>query len=118
MITNAIEEIKKQGKSFAKFTNKWNVMQQLIDIVSVQPDCAEIVYQDLQIKEMNLSCLANKIIGQRLADPFKVMQEICKFYAIACPKELPPEVWRNKTSATTAETVSKPSEPLSLLDLM
>ena len=115
MLEKTIGTINEQGKSLEKHSNRWNIMQQLIDIISVQPDCAEIVYQDLQIEEMTISKLVSKITNQRLADPVKVMQEICKFYSIPCPSELPPETWRNAISVTNT---SKPSEPLSLLDLL
>ena len=116
MLEKTIKTINEQGKSFEKHSNRWNIMQQLIDIISVQPHCAEIVYQDLQIEEMTISKLVSKITNQRPADPVKVMKEICKFYSIPCPSELPPETWRN--------AISKPSEhlnqsdPVSLLDLL
>lgn len=34
----AIDEIERQGKNYTKFGNQWNVMQQLIDIVTDNPD--------------------------------------------------------------------------------
>ena len=68
MLQQCKDEINRQGAGFRKFSNQWNVMQQLIDIVSVQPDSAEIVLQDLQVSEMNLNALTNKITGRRLAD--------------------------------------------------
>ena len=49
MLQQCKDEINRQGAGFRKFSNQWNVMQQLIDIVSVQPDSAEIVLQDLQV---------------------------------------------------------------------
>lgn len=120
MLTKVIEEINKQGKDYKRFSNKWNVMQQLIDIVSYQPECAEIVLQDLAVKEMNLASLVSKITGKRMADPYEIVKEICKFYAINCPSELPPEMWRNQNPilSALAPTVKKSSEPISLLDLM
>lgn len=120
MLEKVIAEINKQGKDYKKYSNKWNVMQQLIDIVSYQPECVEIVLQDLSVKEMNLSSLVGKITGKRMADPYEIVKEICKFYAIECPSELPPEVWRcQKADAPSAKTTVKPSsEPISLLELM
>lgn len=38
MIKSCVEEINKQGKGYKKHTNQWNVMQQLIDIVTDNPD--------------------------------------------------------------------------------
>lgn len=95
MLQKTIEEINRQGEGYAKHSNQWNIMQQLIDIVSAQPETAEIVLTDLQVKEMALGVLVNTITGKRLADPCKVMEHICEFYKIPCPSELPPEVWRN-----------------------
>ena len=88
MLQQCIDEINKQGEKYSRFSNRWNVMQQLIDIVSVQPDSAEIVLQDLQVSEMNLNALTNKITGRRLADPFEVMKAICDFYKKSRPVEV------------------------------
>lgn len=102
MLKQLLEEIKKQGAKYSKFSNQWNVMQQLIDIVSVQPDSAEIVLQDLKVNEMSLTALVSKITGKRLADPFEVMKTICDFYKIPCPDTLPPEVWRQDSGNASA----------------
>ena len=101
---------------YKKFSNKWNVMQQLIDIVSVQPDSAEIVLQDLKATEMNLHALTSKITGKRLADPLEVMKAICDFYKIPCPDTLPPEVWRQDSGKASAPAA--PSGVVNLLDLI
>ena len=126
MTEKCIAEINRQGKSYKPYTNQWNVMQQLIDIVSAQPDSAQIVLNDLAVKEMNLGAIVSRVTGKRLADPRKVMEEICDFYKIPCPKELPPEVWRGAAPAP----VLMPSVPspapapvesegtVSLLDLL
>lgn len=116
MLHKLLEEINKQGGNYKKFSNQWNVMQQLIDIASVQPDSAEIILQDLQVKEMNLDSLADKITGKRLADPFEVMKAICDFYKISCPKTLPPEVWRQDSGKASAPAA--PSGVVNLLDLI
>lgn len=119
MLNKVIEEINAQGKSFKKFSNEWNVMQQLIDIISFQPACAEIVYQDLQIEEMKLPKLVNKIVGKKIADPYKVMEEICSFYSVPCPAVLPPEIWRTaEENSASGTTPIQSSEPISLLDLL
>lgn len=117
ILENAVDCIKTQGKNYEKYSNEWNVMQQLIDIITAQPESAEIVLQDLNIEEMQLTALVQKITGKRLADPMKVMEEICEFYAIPTPEELPPEVWRmNSTSPTPA----KPEKQgfINLMDLL
>ncbi len=112
MYNKTINKINEQGKDFQKFSNEWNVMQQLIDILTVQKTSAEIVYQDLDIKEMQLTALVDKVVKKRLSDPYKVMEEICKFYSIPVPEELPPEVWRN------ASNPASKNEPINLLDLI
>ena len=116
MLQQVLEEINRQGENYRKFSNQWNVMQQLIDIVTVQPDSAEIVLQDLQVKEMNLSALVNKITGRRLADPFEVMKAICDFYKISCPDTLPPEAWRQDSGNASAPAA--PSGVVNLLDFI
>lgn len=119
MFENTIAEINKQGAAYSKHSNEWNVMQQLIDILHVQPDCAEIVFQDLSIKEMTITALVKKITSKRLTNPVEVMKEICKFYSIPCPDELPPETWRSDVPVKSKKLpAAKASESLSLLDLM
>ena len=115
MLEKAIKEIKEQGKDYEQYSNNWNVMQQLIDIISADPHSAEIVFQDLSVEELNLNAVVKKITGKHIANPFDVMKEICEFYAIPCPSELPPEQWR---SATTPNKASGVKEPISLIDLL
>ena len=112
MLEKLLEEINSQGADYKKFSNEWNVMQQLIDIVTIQPESAEIVLQDIKLNDMNLSALTSKITGKRLANPEEVMKEICDFYKIPCPAELPPEAWRDSGRA------EKPSDVVNLLDYM
>lgn len=126
MLQKCIEEIKRQGKGYTAHGNQWNVMQQLIDIISFEPSYAGVVYDDLKIKEMDLKTVIGKVTGERLADPRKVMEKICDFYKIPCPKVLPPEVWRGAApAAPVAKPVaSAPAPPkesggvIDLLDLM
>lgn len=116
MIKSCVEEINKQGKGYKKYSNQWNVMQQLIDIVTDNPDISEIVYQDLQVEEMKLNKMVSKITGKRLSDPEKVMKEICDFYKISCPDYLPPEVWRSSIEVHTEPPKQSPTP--SVIDLM
>lgn len=117
ILENAVECIKTQGKNYKKYSNEWNVMQQLIDIITAQPESAEIVLQDLKIKEMRLNALVASVMNQRLAGPYKVMTAICKFYAIPTPDELPPEVWR-MNSTSPAPTKSEKQGFINLMDLL
>lgn len=65
ILENAVNCIKNQGKDYKKYSNEWNVMQQLIDIITAQPESAEIVLQDLKIKEMQLNA-SKKNLFRRL----------------------------------------------------
>ncbi len=109
-LNEAIAEIELQGKNYTKFSNNWNVMQQLIDILAYMPESAEIVLQDLKIKEMQLTALVQKITGKRLADPMKVMEEICDFYKIEVPDVLPPEYWRGPAAEAAKKAAAKPDQ--------
>lgn len=109
-LNEAITEIELQGKNYTKFSNNWNVMQQLIDILAYMPESAEIVLQNLKIKEMQLTALVQKITGKRLADPMKVMEEICDFYKIEVPDELPPEYWRGPAAEAAKKAAAKPDQ--------
>ena len=116
MIKSCVEEINKQGSKYTKHSNQWNVMQQLIDIVSDNLDISEVVYQDLLVEEMKLEKLVGKITGKRLSDPEKVMKAICDFYKIPCPDYLPPEVWRSTIEVHDAPKSVKPAP--SVIDLL
>lgn len=117
ILENAVNCIKNQGKDYKKYSNEWNVMQQLIDIITAQPESAEIVLQDLKIKEMQLNALVASVMNQRLADPYKIMTAICEFYSIPKPSELPPEVWR-MNSTSPASTKSEKQGFINLMDLL
>lgn len=121
-LNEVIAEINLQGKNYTKFSNNWNVMQQLIDILAYMPESAEIVLQDLKIEEMQLTALVNKITGKRLADPMKVMKEICDFYKIEVPDVLPPEFWRGPATETAKKAAAKPAQSeskyINLMDLL
>lgn len=116
-LENAVDCIKNQGKDYKKYSNEWNVMQQLIDIITAQPENAEIVLQDINVEEMQLTALVKKITSKKIANPVEVMNTICDFYAIPKPSELPPEVWRmNSTSPTPAK--SEKQGFINLMDLL
>lgn len=117
ILENAVDCIKNQGKDYKKHSNEWNVMQQLIDIITVQSESAEIVLQDLNVEEMQLTALVKKITSEKIANPVEVMNAICDFYSIPKPSELPPEVWRmNSTSPTP--TKSEKQGFINLMDLL
>lgn len=117
ILENAVNCIKNQGKDYKKYSNGWNVMQQLIDIITVQPESAEIVLQDLNVEEMQVSALVEKITSKKIANPVEVMNAICNFYSIPKPSELPPEVWR-MNSTSPAPTKSEKQGFINLMDLL
>lgn len=106
--------INEQGQRYKKHSNEWNVMNQLIDILAAQHESAAIVYEDLQVEEMKLPKLVERIIRKRMADPVEVMKEICDFYGIPCPAELPQEHWREELAGKPSPRSAAPS----LLDLL
>lgn len=117
ILENAVDCIKTQGKNYEKYSNEWNVMQQLIDIITAQPESAEIVLQDLNVKEMQVPALVKKITSERIANPVEVMNAICNFYSIPKPSELPPEVWRTN-NASPAPTTPATENFINLMDLL
>lgn len=117
ILENAVNCIKNQGKDYKKYSNEWNVMQQLIDIITAQPESAEIVLQDLNVEEMQVPALVKKITSKKIANPVEVMNAICDFYSIQKPSELPPEVWR-KNSTSPAPTKSEKQGFINLMDLL
>lgn len=82
-LNEVIGEINLQGKNYTKFSNNWNVMQQLIDILAYMPESARL-FAEFKIKEMQLTALVQKDYRQEACRPMKVMEEICDFYKIEC----------------------------------
>ena len=103
-IKNQIDEEK-----YETYTNEWNVANQLIDIIAVSSESMiEIINQDLTKSKMQVKDVVDAVISERLVNPFKVMEKICKFYGIDCLKELPIEQWRGNDNNTTVIDTTKP----------
>lgn len=117
ILENAVDCIKNQCKDYKKYSNEWNVMQQLIDIITAQPESAEIVLQDLNVEEMQVPALVKKITSKKIANPVEVMNAICDFYSIQKPSELPLEVWRTN-NASPAPTTPATENFINLMDLL
>lgn len=115
MLEKTIEKINSQH-NFDPHDNEWNVVNQLIDILHADPSGAELVFHDLDNETMNVKSLARTITGKRLRDPVKIMGEICDFYHIKKPAELPPEMWRS--ARIPAPTEKPPSKVLNIMDLL
>lgn len=107
IIKECINRIQQQitAEKLKKHSNEWNVANQLIDIAAADRKSAEIIMQDLDNKELSIADVVKKVTAKRYTDPFKVMEELCKIYAVTVPEELPPEWWRtqgrNKTEDKT-----------------
>lgn len=93
---------------YIQYSNRWNIANQLIDIVAADASAAEIVEKDLHIPEMSVEKMVKEINIKQLADPMKITNEIARFYGITVPAFLPPEYWR-----TAAEVPASCAPPLS-----
>lgn len=67
MLTEAIEKISSQQP--AERSPVWMVGEQLKDILREQPECAEIVLRDLDVKEMSITFCEKKM--KEFADKHK-----------------------------------------------
>lgn len=110
VIAKINEEIK--AGNYEPHSFEWCVCNQLIDIIVAQPDCAEIVMQDLSVEAMNIKAMIKKVKGKHLENPVTIMKTICDLYKIPTPMILPPEHWRaayneNITPAPAIATKSK-----------
>lgn len=92
-----VETLEKEiaAAGYKKHGNEWNVANQLIDICAADERISEIVGEDLSNPDMGVKAMVKKITAKRLCDPVAVMKEICSFYSVPQPKELPPEHWRH-----------------------
>ena len=115
MIKTLTEKITKEiaAKKIAKHTNQWNVLNQLIDIISLDEQAAEIVLQDLEIKEMSLENFTRAMVSKKELNPLNVVKNICEFYGIKELKELPAEQWR-----TEKTEIKENKKTLNILDFM
>lgn len=122
MLKSIIEKINsaitKEG--YEKYTNEWNIANQLIDILAVSGDDAiEIVNRDLDIEGMSVPALVKEIKNKRIRNPEQVMKNICDFYKINPSSALPPEHWRNGQDIRPKKTdILSSVAGMSLIDLL
>lgn len=103
---------------FEPHSFQWNVCNQLIDIVTVMPESAEIVMQDLSVEAMNTIALVKSIIDNHLENPKTIMKAICDFYKIPTPARLPPEIWQLlECDCVPANPVAKSKADVDFMDL-
>lgn len=96
MLNQLIAKINEEitANNYEPHSFEWNVANQLIDVVTVQPSCAEIVMQDLSVEAMSIKKMAQAVIAKNLRNPVAIMKAICDFYKIPTPARLPPEIWQ------------------------
>lgn len=121
IIKECIDRIQKQitAAKLKKHGNEWNVANQLIDIAAADQKSAEIIMQDLDNKELSVVNVVKEVTAKRYTDPFKVMEELCRMYAVPVPEELPPEWWRTQgKNNTESKTDSGKGLNIDLSDLL
>lgn len=60
-IEKAVGLIEEQQKAVKERSAQWMVGEQLKDMCRREPECAELLYQDLQVKEMSITEAEKKI---------------------------------------------------------
>ena len=61
MIQEAISKLQEQQSRFQARSPQWMVAQQLMDLVRAEPQCAEILAQDLKVEAMSITEAEKKI---------------------------------------------------------
>ena len=61
MIQEAINKLREQQSKVKERSAPWMVAQQLMDLVRAEPQCAEIIAQDLDVKAMSIVEAEKKI---------------------------------------------------------
>ena len=75
MIQAAISKLLEQQSQVQERSPQWMVAQQLMDLVRAEPRCAEIIAQDLDVKEMSITEAEKKI--KAYADSHKTGNFAC-----------------------------------------
>lgn len=95
-LSKLIEEINKVIVEDEPHSNRWNIGNQMIDILFESREKSEMLLHDTQKEGMSIEDCIKNIDGKNIRNPVKVMEEICKFYGLEIPKTLPKEQWREK----------------------
>lgn len=61
MIQEALRKLREQQSEVKERSPQWMVAQQLMDLVRAEPQCAEILSQDLDVAEMSITEAEKKI---------------------------------------------------------
>lgn len=110
--SKAIQAIEEQQKKVGERSAQWMVGEQLKDMCRREPECAELLYQDLQVKEMSITEAEKKI--KAFADKNKTGNFACvtpmeadkilrEFYGLPTGEK---PVVANRTSAPSGGTIN------------
>lgn len=111
-IEKAVGLIEEQQKAVKERSAQWMVGEQLKDMCRREPECAELLYQDLQVKEMGITEAEKKI--KAFADKNKTGNFACvtpmeadrilrEFYGLPTGEE---PAAANRTSAPSGGTIN------------
>ena len=75
MIQEAINKLREQQCKVKERSPQWMVAQQLMDLVRAEPQCAEILAQDLEVEAMSITEAEKKI--KAFADSHKTGSFSC-----------------------------------------
>lgn len=75
MIQEAITKLREQQSKVKERSPQWMVAQQLMDLVRAEPQCAEIIVQDLEVEAMSIIEAEKKI--KAFADAHKTGSFSC-----------------------------------------
>ena len=75
MIQEAIRKLQEQQSKVKERSPQWMVAQQLMDLVRAEPQCAELLAQDLEVEAMSITEAEKKI--KAFADSHKTGNFSC-----------------------------------------
>ena len=75
MMEEVISKLQEQQSRFQARSPQWMVAQQLMDLVRAEPQCAEILAQDLEVEAMSITEAEKKI--KAFADSHKTGRFSC-----------------------------------------
>jgi len=108
---NAIETVKTALSEKKPYSNEWNVLHQLWDIIAADSEAERIVAEDLENPDMAFDKIIKKVLSGR-PNAMEAMQKICEFYGLSCPSVLPPP------AEYTEQTSKVKKRDLDLFDLV
>ena len=111
---NVIAKIKEEIAVQKPYSNEWNVLHQLWDVVAADPEAEQIVAEDLENPDMAFDKLIKKVLFGR-PNAAEAMQRICEFYGLSCPEVLPPPA---EYAERTAKDKKRDPDDLDLFDLV